>query len=270
MRGVVLCISWLLCLGVAQAKTVVLIHGFASGPGTWYKQGIVQQLVAAGFAEGGVLPDQPRSGAIEAKNAVYVVRMPWWKPLQQQAVWLDSLLKRVYTQRRQPVILVGHSSGGVVARFYTLWPELRRVPIAALITIAAPNLGTPFANWAWRALTSPFGRMLDVMDNRSRRLYAARELLWQLQIDVLNPIRWMAFAPHPYAIQYMSITHARKWSLVGTGWGIVVPPKYQDLRRVPALGVRARNVVIPVGHGLHRWDGAILQSLLLANLKTGS
>ncbi len=261
MRGVLFFLV-LLFSGDALAKTVVLIHGFASGPGGWYKHHVVQAFMAQGYADGGVLPQAPHWRATQAPNVVYAVKLPWWAPLEVQGRLLDRLLKPIYRQRREPMILVGHSSGGIVARLYSIAPSALRVPVAGVVTIASPNLGTPFARVAWRMLDTPMGRMLKEMDDKSERLYAARRLLWQISTDKTAPIHWLNRMPHPKDVRYVSLVHTRKLDLRRGDFGLVVPPKYQDLRRVPALYGRAQSIPIRVGHKLHWQDGVVLARML--------
>ena len=261
MRGVLFFLV-LLFSGDVLAKTVVLVHGFASGPGSWYKHHVVQALMAQGYADGGMLPQAPHWRAMRASNVVYTVKLPWWAPLEVQGRLLDRLLKPIYQQRREPMILVGHSSGGVVARLYSVALPVMRVPLAGVITIASPNLGTPFAQMVWRMLDTPMGRMLQEMDDKSKRLYAARRLLWQISTDKTAPVHWLNRMPHPKEVRYLSLIHTRKLDLARGDFGLVVPPKYQDLRRVPALYGRVQSIPVRAGHKLHWRDGAILVDVL--------
>jgi len=262
MRSVFLILFLLFCSGVTLAKTVVLIHGFASGPGSWYKHRVAQVLVANGYADGGVLPQAPPWRVQHGPDVFYVVHLPWWAPLEVQGHLLDRMLKSVYQQRREPVILVGHSTGGIVARLYSIAPASMRVPVAGVITIASPNLGTPFAQVAWRMLDSPMGAMLKEMDDKSNRFYAARWLLWQIGTDNSALVHWINHMPHPKEVRYVSLIHTRKLDLRRGDFGLVVPPKYQDLHRVPALYGRAQSITMRLGHKLHWRDGTVLVGLL--------
>jgi len=264
-------VRWMIILlltllaGGAWARTAVLIHGMVSGPDVWYKHRVVQPLLASGWADGGLLPMAPNWAAQKAPDVLYTVRMPWWWPLEAQARYLDRVLRRLYALRREPVILIGHSSGGVVARIYSLAPEKWRVPVAGVVTIASPNLGTPWARLGWQMLRSPMGRMLKAMDDKSERLYAARYLLWELASDKRgNPIHRMAFMRHPEGVKYISIVHTRRFGgrRLDDWAGLLVPPKYQDLRRVPALSGRAISIPVSAGHQLDKRDGWLLAQVL--------
>ena len=262
--GRMLMLAGLLVMAPALwAKTVVLIHGLASGPGVWYKEKVIQPLLANGWADGGVLPMVPNYMATkQAPNVVYTVKLPWWAPLEVQTRLLDGVLKRLYAERKEPVILVGHSTGGIVARLYSLAPEQVRVPVAGIVTIASPNRGTPFAKMAWHMLKSPIGKMMKEMDDKSERLYLARRLLWQISTDEHNPVEWMKYARHPEGVKYVSLVHTRKMDFKRGDFGLIVPPKYQDLRRVPALSGRAQSYPVPAGHKLSAKDGGVLAQVL--------
>ncbi len=254
-----------LVVGNAWARTAVLIHGMVSNPGDWYQHKVIQPLLASGWADGGMLPMMPNWAAQKAPDVVYTVRMPWWLPLEGQARYLHRILTRVYAVRKEPVILVGHSSGGVVARLYSLAPEQRRVPVAGVITIASPNLGTPWAKLGWQMLRSPMGRMLKEMDDKSERLYAARYLLWELASDKRgNTVHRMAYMRHPEGVKYISFVHTRRFGgrRLDDWAGLLVPPKYQDLRRVPALSGRAISIPVSAGHQLDKRDGWLLAQVL--------
>ncbi|OQW97596.1 MAG: hypothetical protein BWK73_54090, partial [Thiothrix lacustris] len=122
---VVLAISLLLLPTTLWAQTVVLVHGFQGNGMDWREDGITQTLQQQGFVDGGDLIFTPRGiynplpTAIfptKPERMVYTLELPPRAPILQQAQWLNLYLQQIYAQRQEPLTLVGHSAGGLVAR----------------------------------------------------------------------------------------------------------------------------------------------------------
>lgn len=247
-----------LSLGVlprVQADAVVLVPGYLSYGHDWRAAGVAGALVAAGWEDGGNLlpaPGAPRAdipprGGV---NRFYTVELPSEAPLPIQEGYLAADVAFVRaTHPGEPLWLVGHSAGGVLARLFMV-----RNPgagVAGLITVATPHAGTEAAEWGNAIGDSPLGWITPLVGldtiNRSQGLY----------YDLNQPypgtlLSWLNFAPHPQAY-YASVIH------LGDDW---VEPWSQDLNGVPALQGRAATVTIPGDHGLHPGDGAVIARLL--------
>jgi triacylglycerol lipase len=242
----------LLSLPSHAGLSLVLIHGYLSDGSAWRPTGIVYTLQQAGWIDAGHLfPNSqiPKAVPSPAKHYVYTVTLPSEAPLPMQAQWLDFYLRNL--QERHPnnsLILVGHSTGGVVARLVMVTSG---IPIEGLVTIATPHLGTDKAEWGALLSNSPFSWVapffgLDTI-NRSRSLY--RDLMREHPSNLLF---WLNRQPHPKAF-YVSIIRVRdEW----------VPPYSQDLNDVPALHGLAKTITTVGTHSLHPADGPILVSLL--------
>ena len=178
-----------------------------------------------------------------------------------QVYQLHQILGAIsHTHPGEPVFLVGHSAGGVVARAALVRGQY--VNVKALITIASPHLGTSRAEQALDATDIPFPLSMvtdffggDVYDTamRSRSLY----------VDLVRPqpgtlLYWLNAQTHP-DIAYFSIIRGPSQA----GWGDYVVPTYsQDMNNVAALRGRSSLVNVPVSHGLEPIDGSAIVQLL--------
>jgi pimeloyl-ACP methyl ester carboxylesterase len=112
----------------ATPKPVLLIHGFSCNAAVWTP--LRRRLDAADIGPVTALDLEPLGADLDS--------------------YLPSLMRALqmleHVTRREPVTLIGHSSGGLVARALLLRIEPRR--IRQLITLATPHHGTELARCA--------------------------------------------------------------------------------------------------------------------------
>jgi pimeloyl-ACP methyl ester carboxylesterase len=251
----------------ARADVAVLIHGYLDGARGWDESGITGILQQHGWQGAGVYEAGP--GGIHllaapgrgAQRKFYAVDLPSEAPILVQVYQLQQILQAIGTAHPdEPLALVGHSAGGIVARTALVRGDLNNV--RSLITIASPHLGTVRAEQALDATDIPFpfsiipdllaGETYDIA-RRSRSLY----------VDLVRPrpgslLYWVNSQPHP-DIRYVSIVRGED----ANGWGdMVVPAHSQDMNNVPVLRGRSELVSVRVNHGLAPADGRILARLL--------
>ncbi len=244
-----------------QADVAVLIHGYLGSPNSWVASGVLPTLEARGWRFAGVLP-----GPVAAQGPgrwVYSVALPSLAPLPVQATELAGAL-RVIAERhpQEPLILVGHSAGGVVARLALVTgaaPHARQ-----LITIAAPHLGTVRAAQALDAVDIPFPVSV-VPDLFGPPEYQLLRDSRPLYVDLLpaypgSLLDWLNHQPHP-AIDYVAVVRMAPFTLGDE----LVPAFSQDLARVPALHGQVQTVVVGGGHSLNPADGPLIADLLERN-----
>ncbi|MEK7991635.1 MAG: alpha/beta fold hydrolase [Thiotrichaceae bacterium] len=249
----------LLNLNIATAgQVLVLIHGYWSDGSGWRTAGIVSHLQQAGWQDQGhlfpsvALP--PTGAAYPSDRHLYTITLPSEAPLPIQAQWLDYFLTGIQKAHTDDeMILVGHSLGGVVARLSMINGQF---PIAGLITIASPHLGTDKAEIGKLIADSPLSWVTPLVGlstiNRSRNLYSdvSREY-------PTTPLFHLNRTPHPKA-RYISIVRADENNF----WTALVPAYSQDMNNVPALHGRALTIPSAGSHYLQPADGIALVNLL--------
>lgn len=271
-------IKGLLLLGLltlslpAPAAVTVLIHGFLGSDRSWLESGVIEQLHQRGYEWVGTYSQSPTGivfhpiGNAEADKPVYTVNLPSTAPIQVQADWLAAYLRDLRVRHpTEPITLVGHSAGGVVARAALVLNEVQGV--TRLITIAAPHLGTWRSLQALEALDDddlffiPVGRVKRWLVKRRLggwlyyTLKASRGVLYDLRPAVPGSfLYWLNRLQHP-DIDYVSLIRTGTFYMPGDR---LVPPFSQDMRLVPAIGDRARSYTTPAGHPLTPHDGAVL------------
>ena len=173
----------------APHATVGLIHGM----GGW------KQILGLAYFWG--VPEL----WTDAGARVYVAQTTSLAPIGQRAAELKAELDQV----DGPPILVAHSQGGLDARYLTT--KLGCAPrVEALITIAAPHLGTPLADVLLGYVPGPVDQAAEAL---------LHVVGWSLQeayeMSVQNMIAFNAQVPDDPAVVY--------WSYAGVaapfGWG---------------------------------------------------
>ncbi|MEJ2115161.1 MAG: alpha/beta fold hydrolase [Gammaproteobacteria bacterium] len=155
-------ISSLFCLllfitsSAIHADTILLLHGYLGSSYEWQRSGIVGQLDSADWQNAGVLvlkkervfsSKELNSDNYNHMRRFYSLELASEQPIEQQAGQLDQYVKYVrYHHPEEQIILIGHSAGGVVARFYMV--KNPSEDLGALVTIASPHLGTKNAEYA--------------------------------------------------------------------------------------------------------------------------
>ncbi len=262
----------LLISRLVSADILVLVHGYASGAQTWEFSGINSELDARGWQRAGVLAPGaegmqllPAQG-VQAANKSFTVSLPAEAPLAIQANYLAmalDALRRYYPDEK--LVLVGHSAGGVVARFVLLGNNPYRV--SELVTIASPHLGTGRAAQGLDVVDArpffcpgPGIEFLKHMIGGSDYAYLEDSrgvLIDLLPVDSGNVLSWLNQQPYP-DIKYYAIVRQTPFS----SGDDIVPGFSQDLNNVPALHGRARVMYTPSGHGLNPQDGVLLANIL--------
>lgn len=248
----------------ARADVALLVHGYLGNAASWEFSGVNAALAANGWLyAGSILPGfggplLPPN--VTAKRKIYSVELPSTAPLMVQADMLLAALRALKSRyAKEPITLVGHSAGGVVARMALVRGGANGV--ARLITIAAPNLGTERALQALDATheVGPIGFIKDVLGGRD---YYTVKNSWPVLRDLLpavpgSTLFWLNSQPHP-AIQYISIVRSSPFAL----GDYMVPGFSQNLNNVPRLAHKATTYVVPAGHALVPADGVMLARLM--------
>lgn len=248
---------------VAQAQTLVLVPGFQSQGMDWRTQGVTPVLqqyawVDAGnlvvSAQGVVVPFQ---FSTQPAKVFYTVELPTKAPLWVQAAWLEHYLQAIYHWRQEPLTLVGHSVGGLVARTWLV--RSNSVPVDTLISIASPHLGSVWADLAYPVARLPLGWFSDMM-GVSVLSKDAKGVLRDLRRAAPGRfLYWLNQQPHP-AIRYVSLVRNNQWR--PDQFDYVVPSYSQNMNRVWALQGRAEVWPIQQGHFLTSEDAYILAYVL--------
>jgi pimeloyl-ACP methyl ester carboxylesterase len=197
----------------------------------------------------------------EARHKVYIVDLPSEAPVLIQAYQLRQILQAInQAHPGEPLVLVGHSAGGVVARAALVRGGANDVK--ALITIASPHLGTYRAEQALDATDIPFPFSI-VTDFIGGEAYDTARRSRSLYVDLVRPrpgtlLFWLNNEPHP-DIQYFSIVRSETTIMSGD---YVVPGYSQDMNNVPALRGKSSHIAIGTRHELEPLDGSVIVNLL--------
>lgn len=244
-----------------NADLLVLVHGYLGSAVSWESSGVNAALAADEWQRVGFMSPMGMEKAQEKPaKRFYVAELPSMAPLVIQSDLLKSQIDQVTsTYPDEPVILVGHSAGGVVARMLLVRHGLSNAK--ALITIASPHLGTSRAIQALEATDDSFpvslvkrafaGEIYDVVRG-SRGVLLDLTPAWPG-----NLLHWLNQQSHP-DIAYISVLRTGQ----GGRGDELVPAYSQDMNQVPSLAGRSETSVMLGSHQLQPADGAILIDIL--------
>ncbi len=252
---------------VVRADVLLLVHGYLGGAYSWDNSGISTVLQQRGWQRAGVYVADPAgvrlvpAAGSKAANRFYTADLDSEAPMRIQVTQLQRILSAVeQANPGEPLVIVGHSAGGVAARAALVLGSGRNV--RTLITIASPHLGTVRAEQALDATDIPFPFSM-VTDFFGGRTYDIAKRSRSLYFDLVRPrpgtfLYWLNAQPHP-DIRYISVVR----SGAGAGWGDYVVPAYsQDMNNVPVLHGKSSMVTISAGHGLTPADGKVILDTL--------
>jgi len=246
-----------------QAKTLVLVHGYLSDASIWNTSGFSQVLERNGFVQGdtynfnpwGMMVPRPIASNFDA---FYRVELPSQTNLQTQEGILLQYLQHLFSQRQEPLTLIGHSAGGLVARLFLLDPKA--VPVNGLITIATPHLGTPTADLAYLAGNSPIGMIISMAGEQT--LQDSRGLLSDLKEEKSgNFLFWMNRQPYPN-IHYASIVRKNETISKPKRFDFIVPTLSQDMNNILSLKGRSGVAITIDNHALSHKDALVVLDIL--------
>ena len=150
----------------------------------------------------------------------------------------------------EPLIFVGHSAGGVLARLYMV--KTPQTPVAAVVTIASPHRGTGLSEAALLVGQSPLSWGLPFIGADS--INRSQGLFYDLTREAPgNLLFWLNRQRHP---------ESRYLSVIRNDW--VVAPESQDMRFVAALmnSGMVESAYSIGDHDLNYNDGVILSNFL--------
>jgi triacylglycerol lipase len=250
-----------------HADILVLVHGYLGSAESWQQSGINDILDANGWKRGGLLTASPTAAQFlvgpgkDADKRVYVVDLPSQAPI---AVQTDNLIRMLETIRRtnpdEPIIIVGHSAGGVVARMALVLGGAGNVK--ELITIASPHVGTTRASQAIDATDESglLGPIKSIFGGSGyKTLRHSRGLLFDLEYPHPGSLLyWLNAQPHP-DIKYVSVVRLNP---VGFAGDELVPGYSQDMNNVPSIHGKSSVIITPAGHVLVPQDADTILQIL--------
>ncbi|MBS0660347.1 MAG: CHAT domain-containing protein [Verrucomicrobia bacterium] len=195
----------------------------------------------------GIVEDGPMDGPyadlaqyLSSTHQVYAFGYDWRRPLEEEADRLAGQITAALERRArsgQPVRLVAHSMGGLLARALQLrqpqvWDRLMAIPGARLLMLGTPNAGS----WApMQVLTNDdqFGNLVSAVglpfrDGEARQILAGFPGFLQLQAGLLDsnpPLRsaktWQELSEKDAEIiRQRSLWHAIRWHVNSYRWGL--------------------------------------------------
>ena len=260
-------LTFLLLSSFAHSDVLVLVHGYQGSANSWEQAGINTILENNGWHRGGLFtgsingPQLLTHADKDKKNRVYVVDLPSESPVMLQANLLNGMLNTVRNLHKgEPLIIVGHSAGGVVARMSLITAGSKN--ISALITIASPHIGTTRAEDALNVTANhgPFNIVKNMFGGSG---YDTLQRSKGLLIDLIRPrpgnmLFWLNAQPHP-DINYVSVVRTNP---VGFAGDDLVPGYSQDMNNIPVLKGKSAVFTTPQGHTLEPYDGDTIVQIL--------
>ncbi len=257
-----------LFMSAARADVLVLVHGYLGSAQSWDTSGVTAVLENHGWQRAGVFVSGPAGNQFipapvgTGARKFYAVDLPSEAPVLIQSFQLQQILHSINALHAgEPVTIVGHSAGGVVARVALVRGDIENV--STLITIASPHLGTVRAEQALDATDIPFPLSM-VTDFFGGATYDTAMRSRSLFVDLVRPrpgtlLFWLNSLPHP-DIVYYSVVRGQPAQITGD---FIVPGYSQDMNNVPAL--QGRSSLIKVNntfHGLSMLDGSVIASVV--------
>ncbi len=267
MKQIYTFVFLLLVSNSASAEVMLLIHGYLGDANSWEKSGINTALDKAGWTRAGMFRGSPQGPKLyltknkKTDKQVYVATLPSNAPVMVQADVLKIIIDRVAAlHKKQKIILIGHSAGGVVARMTMIRHRLTN--ISGLITIASPHLGTDRANQAIdiTANHGPFNIVKNIVGGSDyNALKHSRDLMHDLRPPQSgNILNWLNNQTHP-GINYSSIIRSNN---KGTQGDYYVPGFSQNMNNIKTLQGRSSTYVTPTSHFLTQQDAHTIISII--------
>jgi triacylglycerol lipase len=266
LSALLLCCG-LLCTQVARADVILLVHGYQGNAMSWEHSGVSPLLQQFGWKRAAVLMDTPVGlQAIPMKwqnadNKVVFLQQNSEIPLRGQANVVTGAMRWINDRYpTEPIIVVGHSLGGVSARLALVLNGAKNVK--ALITIASPHLGTVLAYRGLNEINDPFpiNMMKEYFGGSTYdTLQRSRGLLHDIVPEVPGRIlHWLNTRQHP-PIRYFSIVRSAPNGMLGDP---IVPGHSQDMANVQAIGKKSTRIIEGFTHWLTILDGYALINIL--------
>lgn len=256
------------------------------GRTVWISWRLVNGLPQLAWGAPGVAPEAPLGMSydaliahLSATHEVLAFGFDWRAPLQSEAQRLAQAIDAALDARAasgQPVRLLAHSMGGLLARTLALeapatWQRLIAHPDARLLMLGTPNAGS----WAPMQALSGDDVFTDAVlavgallqDHRGRQILAEMPGLIQLQAGLLDnatglaqQATWQRLADDDLAIvRRYNTWHQDERQLNPYRWGVPPQPLLDGAvalqRRLAAQALPADKLLLVVGHDRFTPDG---------------